>query len=58
VEIEPGLFLFQRFVATANQQELWRHCDALLTACADAYATVRGGKKMSVECCVSRIGTR
>ena len=49
LRLEPGLFLFESFLTTERQQELWRRCRALAEGPVPMYTpTVRGGRKMSV----------
>lgn len=49
MKLEPGLFLYQRRLLPAVQQELWAVCTALAAGPAPMYTpTVRGGKPMSV----------
>ncbi len=49
MELEPGLFLFQRYLSLDEQAEIWRACRALAEGPAPMYTpTVRGGRKMSV----------
>src|SRR5262245_52400729 len=49
MELHPGLFFFQGFLAAAAQRELWQQCRALADGPVPMYVpTVRGGRKMSV----------
>jgi len=49
VQLEPGLFLFQGFIAADAQQSLWHLCGELAGGAVPMYTpTVRGGRKMSV----------
>ena len=49
MQLEPGLYLFERFLPPDAQQQLWRLCDQLARGPVPMYTpTVRGGKKMSV----------
>jgi DNA alkylation damage repair protein AlkB len=47
--LEPGLFVFQGFLTSDVQQDLWRTCRALADGPVPMYTpTVRGGRRMSV----------
>ena len=49
MELEPGLFLYQRFLDPEAQRRLWQTCTALAEGPVPMYTpTVRGGRKMSV----------
>lgn len=49
MELEPGLFLFQRYLPHDQQRALWQQCCALACGSVPMYTpTVRGGRKMSV----------
>src|SRR6476469_299746 len=49
MELEAGLFLFQRRLSPDVQRELWASCIALAYGPVPMYTpTVRGGRKMSV----------
>ena len=49
MQLEPGLFLFQGFIAVEQQRALWAACRQLADGPPPMYTpTVRGGKKMSV----------
>jgi alkylated DNA repair protein (DNA oxidative demethylase) len=49
VQLEPGFFLFERFLAPDAQRELWERLVALAEGPVPMYTpTVRGGRKMSV----------
>ncbi|HEX5474753.1 MAG TPA: alpha-ketoglutarate-dependent dioxygenase AlkB [Vicinamibacterales bacterium] len=49
IQIEPGLFFFQRRLTAERQGDLWRRCRALADGAVPMYVpTVRGGRKMSV----------
>jgi DNA alkylation damage repair protein AlkB len=49
MEIHPGLFVFQDYLAPAEQAALWRTCEELSAGPVPMYTpTVRGGRKMSV----------
>lgn len=49
MQLEPGLFLFQSFLAAGEQRDLWQRCRELAGGPAPMFTpTVRGGKKMSV----------
>jgi DNA alkylation damage repair protein AlkB len=49
MELEPGLFLFQRRLSQDVQRELWASCTAFAHGPVPMYTpTVRGGRKMSV----------
>jgi DNA alkylation damage repair protein AlkB len=49
MEIQPGLFLFQRFLNPEAQRRTWQACRALADGPVPMYTpTVRGGKQMSV----------
>ena len=49
MQLEPGFFLFQGFLAVEKQREVWNICRGLAEGPTPMYTpTVRGGKKMSV----------
>jgi DNA alkylation damage repair protein AlkB len=49
MQLEPGLHLFQNYLATDDQRRLWSACKELAEGGVPMYTpTVRGGKKMSV----------
>jgi DNA alkylation damage repair protein AlkB len=49
MQLEPGLFLFQRWLSPERQHALWEECRALAEGPVPIYTpTVRGGRKMSV----------
>jgi alkylated DNA repair protein (DNA oxidative demethylase) len=49
MQLEPGLFLFQRLLSSDRQRLLWEQCRALADGPVPMYTpTVRGGRKMSV----------
>ena len=49
MQLEPGLFLFQAFVAPGAQRAMWSTCRELAEGAVPMYTpTVRGGRKMSV----------
>ncbi len=49
MQLEPGLFLFQGYLAGDEQRRLWDECEALSHGAVPMYTpTVRGGRKMSV----------
>jgi DNA alkylation damage repair protein AlkB len=49
MELEPGLFVFEKRLAEASQRALWAECRALADGSVPMYTpTVRGGRKMSV----------
>jgi DNA alkylation damage repair protein AlkB len=49
MRLEPGLFLFQSFLAADEQLRMWDTCRALADGAVPMYTpTVRGGRKMSV----------
>jgi DNA alkylation damage repair protein AlkB len=49
MQLEPGLFLFQNHLDTAEQQRMWAACEGLAHGPVPMYTpTVRGGRKMSV----------
>jgi DNA alkylation damage repair protein AlkB len=49
MQLEPGLFLFQRFLSTERQSAMWHRCRELADGPVPMYTpTVRGGRKMSI----------
>jgi DNA alkylation damage repair protein AlkB len=49
MQLEPGLFFFERFLTVESQQRLWAACANLAEGPVPMYTpTVRGGRKMSV----------
>jgi DNA alkylation damage repair protein AlkB len=49
MQLEPGLVLFERYIALDRQRELWSLCAQLASGPVPMYTpTVRGGRKMSV----------
>lgn len=49
MQLEPGLSLYQGFISTEHQRELWAACRSLADGAIPMYQPiVRGGKKMSV----------
>src|SRR5262245_59263220 len=49
MQLEPGLFVFQNYLAPTAQREIWQACQALSQRPVPMYTpTVRGGRKMSV----------
>jgi len=49
MKLEPGLFLFQHYLAADDQRRLWSLCRTLADGPVPMYTpTVRGGHKMSV----------
>jgi DNA alkylation damage repair protein AlkB len=50
MQLEPGLFIFQGFVASADQRAVWDACRTLADGPVPMYTpTVRGGRKMSLQ---------
>ena len=48
-QLEPGLFLFQRFLSAEQQHTMWDSCRELADGAVPMYTpTVRGGRKMSI----------
>jgi DNA alkylation damage repair protein AlkB len=49
MQLHPGLFLFQNYLAADEQRRLWCECEELASGPVPLYTpTVRGGRKMSV----------
>jgi DNA alkylation damage repair protein AlkB len=49
MHLEPGLFLFQNYLTTDEQRQIWNTCRSLAEGAVPMYTpTVRGGRKMSV----------
>ena len=49
MQLQPGLFLFQQYLAAERQRVFWRMCEELANGPVPMYTpTVRGGRKMSV----------
>ncbi|MGH8636807.1 MAG: alpha-ketoglutarate-dependent dioxygenase AlkB [Burkholderiales bacterium] len=49
MQLHPGLFLFQNYLAPDEQRRVWRECETLASGPVPMYTpTVRGGRKMSV----------
>jgi DNA alkylation damage repair protein AlkB len=49
MQLNPGLFFFQRYIPPDDQRRLWAECEQLSAGPVPMYTpTVRGGRKMSV----------
>ncbi len=49
MELQPGLFVFQRYLPAERQRRMWEMCEALAAGPVPMYTpTVRGGRPMSV----------
>src|SRR5262245_13717020 len=49
MQLEPGLFVFQNYLAPTEQREIWEACQVLARGPVPMYTpVVRGGRKMSV----------